>query len=410
MAATLSLNRRAIVQNIATLFSGSLVAQGMTAAALLLTARQLSVEGYGQYAACVSLTSLASILFSLGLDLWLLREGGREPQRLAAYTGSVLGIKAGFGAAWIGILFLLAPMMQQETYPASLLRWSVLLIWLDTVFATLLTAFKAGMRSRAPSALEASADALWCSLTVGLILLGIRQPASYLVVRVIVSSLAFCASLALFRKGFGLRFDLALARQALRGAFPFAASEFLGMVTMRADVVIVGLTLGKIATGLYSPAVGLINMAFLAPLAVYQVAVPVLSNLYQDQPQQARRTAKRFIFLATALGVVLSAAFLAAAPLVVYLLGDSFQGSVAILRILSLVLLFKSISLVLAAIILATGQQARRSLIQAVAAGFNILSNLAVVYLYGINGVAWVYVITEVILITGYGWIVWRKW
>jgi O-antigen/teichoic acid export membrane protein len=400
MTTSISPNRRAIVQNIATLFSGSIVAQAMTALALLFTARQLNVDGYGQYAACVAITSMASILFSLGLDLWLLREGGREPQQLPVNAGSVLAIKGAFGLAWIAGLYLLAPLMKQETYPASLLRWSVLLIWLDTLLATTLTAFKAGLRNRVPAVLEASADALWCGLTVGLIFFGARQPAAYLISRVIVTASALVLGWALLYRSFGLGFDIAVARGALRGAFPFAASEFLGMVTMRADVVIVGLILGKVATGLYSPAVGLINMAFLAPLAIYLVAVPVLSNLYLNHPQQARRTAARFLLLSLGLGVILTAGFAAAAPLVVYLLGASFQGSVDILRILSLVLFFKSGSFALAATILATNQQAKRTMVQAVAAGFNILSNLLVATWIGI----------EVILLVGYGWIVGRKW
>jgi O-antigen/teichoic acid export membrane protein len=410
MSANVSPDRRAIAQNIATLFSGSIVAQGMTALALLLTARQLSVDGYGQYAACVAISSMASILFSLGLDLWLLREGGSEPRQLPVYAGSVLAIKGAFGLVWMAAFFLLVPLLKQETYPASLLRWSLLLIWLDTLLATTLTAFKAGLHNRAPSVLEASADALWCGLTVGLIFLGVRQPDTYLMVRVIVSASALMLGWVIFRGNFGLRFELAIARQALRGSFPFAASEFLGMVTMRADVVIVGLTLGKVATGLYSPSVGLINMAFLAPLAVYLVAVPVLSNLYKNHTQQARRTAVRFILLSIGLGVLLTAGFAAAAPLVVHLLGSAFKGSVEILRILSLVLLFKSVSFAMAAIILATNQQARRTGVQAIAAGFNIFSNILVVYWIGINGVAGIYVLTEVILVVGYAWIVWRKW
>jgi len=410
MNASVSPNRRAIAQNIATLFSGSVVAQGMTALALLLTARQLSVDGYGQYAACVAISSMASILFSLGLDLWLLREGGSEPRQLPVYAGSVLAIKGAFGLVWIAAFFLLAPVLKQETYPASLLRWSLLLIWLDTLLATTLTAFKAGLHNRVPSVLEASADALWCGLTLGLIFLGVRKPDTYLFVRVIVSTTAIMLGWLILRGSIGLRFELAIARQALRGSFPFAASEFLGMVTMRADVVIVGLTLGKLATGLYSPSVGLINMAFLAPLAVYLVAVPVLSNLYANHPQQARKTAIRFIILSAGLGVLLTAGFAVAAPLVVHLLGSSFKGSVEILRILSLVLLFKSVSFAMAAIILATNQQARRTGVQAVAAGFNILANFLVVYWIGINGVAGIYVLTEVILLAGYAWIVWRKW
>ena len=408
MGASVSPNRRVIAQNIATLFSGSIVAQGMTALALLLTARQLSVDGYGQYAACVAISSVASILFSLGLDLWLLREGGQEPGRLATYAGSVLAIKGSFGILWVVGFIVLAPWLKQETYPASLLRWSVILIWLDTLLATTLTAFKAGLRNRVPAVLEASADAVWCGLTVGMLFFGVRQPEHYIIGRVIVSAGALAVGWIMLQRNFGLHFDITVARGALRGAFPFATSEFLGMVTMRADVVIVGLLLGKIATGYYSPAVGLINMAFLAPLAVYLVAVPVLSNLYQNNPGQARKTTKRFLVLSLALGLLLTIGIWTAAPLAVYLLGPAFEGSVIILRILSLVLVFKSGSFVMAASILATNQQAKRTLVQAVAAAFNIGANLLVAAWFGISGVAWVYVLTEVTLLTGYAWIVWR--
>jgi hypothetical protein len=95
MALPINIDRSKIIANIATLFSGSIVAQGMTALTLLLTARQLQVDSYGQYAACITLTSMLSILFSLGLDIWLLREGGKAPHQIGDLAGSVLGVKGG---------------------------------------------------------------------------------------------------------------------------------------------------------------------------------------------------------------------------------------------------------------------------------------------------------------------------
>ena len=409
MIDTLQLNRRTVVQNIATLFSGSIVAQGMTALALLLAARQLGVDGYGQYAACVALTSITAILFSLGLDLWLLREGGRDRVQLPVYAGSVLGIKAILGVGWMAGFFLIAPYLKQETYPVSLLRWSVILIWLDNLLATALTAFKAALCNRVPEILEAGAALLWFGLTVVLIVLGTSQPILFLVIRIPVTAAALILGLFKLKSMIGLRYDSAIARLGLRNAFPFAASDFLAMVMMRADVVIVSLTLGQTATGLYSPAIGLVHLGFLAPIAIYLVAVPVLSNLFQNRPQQARRTSTRTILLSFGLGVCLTAGFAVGAPIVVKLLGPGYQDSVDIIRILSLVLLFKSGSYGMAAIILANDQQARRTLVQTVAAVINLLANLLVVYWVGIRGVAGVYVLTEFILLIGYSWIVWRK-
>ncbi len=404
-------NRSNIIASIATLLSGSVIAQVMTALALLFTARQLSADVYGQYAACIAITSLASIIFSLGLDIWLLREGGRTNHKLAELTGSVLGIKVVFGVIWMILFALITPLLNQDTYPIKLMLWSILLIWLDTLIATTLTAFKAALHNKVPAILEAIADSIWFGLTMLLIFWGVGQPEKYIMIRVGVSSIALLVAILLLIRNVGIKFDQKIAKQALRSAFPFASSDFLAMITMRADVVIISITIGKTATGLYSPAVGLVNMAFLAPMAIYMVMLPVLSNLYKHNPQQAQKTSIRTIFLSLTIGVGLTLIFFFGAPLLPILLGPSYTDSVSALKILSLVLLFKCGSFAFVTIMVATNQQAKRIQIQVIAATINIILNFLIVFKYGINGVAFVYVITEIILFVGYSWYVWRtRW
>jgi O-antigen/teichoic acid export membrane protein len=97
------------------------------------------------------------------------------------------------------------------------------------------------------------------------------------------------------------------------------------------------------------------------------------------------------------------------APLIIRLLGPSYSDSVEVLKILSWVLLFKCGSFAMATILVAKNLQAKRTLIQGIAVTFNIVVNLLIVYTYGINGVALVYVLTEIILFTGYSLYVWRS-
>jgi len=409
MLAPADFKRTKIVGNIATLFSGSVVSQVMTALALLFTARQLNANGYGQYAACIAIASLSSIGFSLGMDIWLLREGGRATHGLGELVGSVLGIKGMIGIVWMLLFSLLAPLLNQDTYPTTLLKWSVLLIWLDTLIATTLTGFKAALENKVPAILEASADFVWFALTLLLIFVGVKQPEIYIQLRVLVSSLALFTALLFLKRFVGVHFNIEVVRIALKKAFPYATSEFLGMVTLRADVVILGLTLGEYATGVYSPAVGLINMALLVPMTVYMVMVPVLGNLYRNHPVQAKKSSIRTIGLLIVIGIGLMLLFFVGSPLIVIILGPTYQASLSVLRILSFVLLFKCVSFSMAAIIVATDKQGTRTVAQTIAAAANIGLNLAVVYRLGVNGVAGVYVITEIILLIGYTWIVWKK-
>jgi O-antigen/teichoic acid export membrane protein len=403
------LNRTKIAGSIATLFSGSVVAQGMTAFALLLTARQLKVDGYGQYAACITLTSMLSIIFSLGLDVWLLREGGRTPSRIAELASSVLSIKASLGLLWIFVFWLLASLLNQQSFPISLLRLCIILTWSDMLLWTGLNVFKAALHNQYPSIIEASADAIWLGCTLLLIYYGIHQPEAYIGIRLLISILALSVTLLMLLKRFGWHYDFQLTLRAIKESFPFSSSEFLSMITMRADVVIISVALGATATGLYSPAVGLVNMAFLVPAAIHIVMVPVLSNLYLNHPQQAKKTAFRTVVLSLLIGIGLTLFFYFGSPLIIPLLGPSYTGSVAILQILSWLLLFKSGSFAMAAILVATDQQIRRTSIQVIAAITNIVLNLLIVFWLGVKGVALVYVITEVILFIGYTWFVVRK-
>jgi O-antigen/teichoic acid export membrane protein len=206
----------------------------------------------------------------------------------------------------------------------------------------------------------------------------------------------------------GLSSSLTTIRRVLREALPFAASDFLGWLSLRADVLIIALALGEQAVGLYAPAVGIVNALFLIPASVHGVMVPVLSRLYPANTGQAEITAKRTVLLLLAIGVGLSLALWASAPLLVSLLSQSFSDSLGVLRILSTILLFKSGSFAMAAILIAIGRQSRRTIVQAVAVALNIGLNLWIVYRLGIEGVAWVYVLTELLTVFGYTWLVQR--
>jgi len=406
----MQLNRRNVVQNIAALFSGSVVAQGMTALALLLTARQLGAATYGQYASCFILASFTSIVFSLGLDIWLLREGGRNPARMADAVGSVLAIKLVLGLGWLAAMLALSPLFDSSTFPTSLLQLSMVSIWLDTLFSTPLTAFKASLRNQYTSLLEGGADTAWFAITLALIAAGERQAANFIWARIAVQAIFLAIALVLVGGIVRLQPNLVTARRAVRETLPFAASEFLAWTSMRVDVLIVALLLGKTEVGQYSPAVGIINAAFLIPAAVYLVVTPVLSNLFVTNVRQGWLTARRSLLLLLAVGVAMSAAmFLLAGP-VVALLGQSFRGSRQVLQILSAILFVHSLSFGLAAILIAANLQTRRTVVQVVAVLVNVSLNLLVVRWAGIRGAAVVYVITEMVLFSGYGWLVWQHW
>jgi O-antigen/teichoic acid export membrane protein len=409
----LVLTRRMVVGNITTLFSGSVVAQGLTALTLLLTARQLGPGGYGQYTGSFALVSFTGILFNLGLDVWLLREGGRDPERLKESAGSVLALKIGLGLIFVALWWGVAGWIRLATFPSELLRLSALTVLFDRLFLTLMTVFKAALKNRLTSVLDILSDGIWFGGTLVLIRLGQVTVPWFFWVRIGALVVMFGVAWGVARRVVHLSVRGDVMQGALRGAFPYASSEFLTWIYMRFDVLIIGFVLGAQAVGLYSPAVSLVNALFLIPAAVHAVFIPILSNLFVHHPIQAWKTAWRSVALLTGLGLALTGGLFLGADLLVGLLGPRYVASVEILKILSLILWLHSIAFGMAAMMVALNLQGRRSVVQAVAVIVNIGLNVAVVRWLEIPGVAWVYVLTEGVLVLGYAWIIvthYRQW
>jgi O-antigen/teichoic acid export membrane protein len=192
-------------------------------------------------------------------------------------------------------------------------------------------------------------------------------------------------------------------RPVLRSTAVFGVSEGLAIIYERADVAIIGYWLGKTAAGLYAPAVSLMTTLFLIPQAIYEVMLPVTSETYARNPLLIRRQAYRIILLSTALGIGMGLGLaVIARPLVWLVYGREYAISGELLTILSAILVLKSVSFAVAAVLTAVGWQNRRVIVQAVAAALNIGLNMALIQTVGLPGVAYVYVLTEAVLMVGY--------
>jgi O-antigen/teichoic acid export membrane protein len=86
-----------------------------------------------------------------------------------------------------------------------------------------------------------------------------------------------------------------------------------------------------------------------------------------------------------------------------FLLGTAYQQTGELLTILSPILIFKSLSFACASLLVAVGWQRYRVVAQVVSAAANILLNVLVIKQFGVQGVAVVYVVSEFILVIGYG-------
>jgi len=233
-------------------------------------------------------------------------------------------------------------------------------------------------------------------------------------------------------------------RDLLRSAHPFLSAEMATSIYLRADLTLVALFLGAWGAGVYGPALNLVNMTFMVPNALYFVVVPILSQVFSGvtespglEPElqaDAENPAKALAMSAfsfrgqinarqsfvrigaaqlaaqTLVGAVMSAVVFTFAPAIIHLVyGSAYQLSVVVLRFLSPIPFLKSMNFGLGALLTTSGGQPQRAMVQVLCAAFNVVANLAVVFPFGIAGVAIVYTFSEVFLLLGYSLTAYRR-
>lgn len=403
---TLPLDRRTLIGRMGAQLTGTVAARALSAIAIIVIARSVGPERFGAYAASMTLAKISSVAFGLGLETWMLRAGARtaSDRDLATVSGNVLTIKATLGILWFAVIVGVAPLVSPTVFPLPVLALCAAIVWFEEIALVAWSTFAARLRNVTASILLIVGQALVCAFVVALALLGSETLVSFLSGRMIATALGAAISLVWLVHVWGVRVDRAQIPGTLRETAPFGASVLLSVIYGSVDVILVAQLLGTTAAGLYSPAATLVTILYLVPTAAYYVMIPVLSQLYNVNRVQLVRTAHRFLWGSIAMGIALGAAlFIGADWMIGLLYGAEYAASAEVLRWLSPVLALHCVSFAFGAQLAATGRQSRRIVVQGVVCVVNIVANLILLPRFGVIGAAYAFLISEVILVAGYG-------
>lgn len=396
--------KQLIIANIIWLLFASVVNQGFTAVSLLITARSLGPFFFGQISACFALTRLISIFFNLGMDTWMLRTGQGCELFIGTTIANVLSVKFMLGVIWfIGLLFL-SQFLDPSTYPLMLLLTSAATVWIEAVISTLVQGFNILLKNDLTIRLNVISSSVLLVGTLVVSALPQSTPLYFAFVRLITSWIAASIGLLWLKRMSSLHPDYNLISTILLQSLPFALSDALLIIYTQADIALVGILLDSQSAGFYSTASGILRTVFIIPSAVFLVMTPIISRLgkQKDFSRFSNISLQTFLSL-LGIGFILWLLIRIGGPLFVMLiLREKFAITGAILTILSPILLFKSCSYALAAIIIATEKQPWRVIVQGIVAFANLCLNIIIIPAYGIIGAAWVYVASEGLLLLGY--------
>lgn len=356
---------------------------------LVLVARVLGAEGYGQLAGTVALAASLSSFVGIGFGLILIKQVSRDPVAFPVYWGRTLIAILVSTPIIVGITLYLATLL----LPAAGGWLTIVLITCsELLFIPLITA-----SSHAFQAHERLGQSIF-----GYVLLNALRLAGVLIMVVLgghgidvfawfyFGATFLSAFVALFQVGrsFGRPcWSLGGMSGEFHEGFLFAMISVASNVHVEIDKTLL-LRLGNaVDAGNYSIAVRVVSTASLPLLSYVLAIVPRLFRHGEQGVRSAAGLSRRLWPPILAYGLVVGLGIQVVAPWLPAIFGIQFGASVDLIRWLAPLPLLVGTSHLLLNVLSCSGMQTTRTLIESFGALFNIGLNLTLIPAMGVTGV-----------------------
>jgi O-antigen/teichoic acid export membrane protein len=334
----LSLARR-VAKNTAWLLLSRLGSQGMALLFGILLARRLGEVGLGQYAFMSSVIFFGNFITTFGTDMLIMRE--MAAKRELSLLPSALLLQLGLSLPFVVLVFLLAPQIPNQSEEA----WLALQVYsLALVPMAFYSVFSAALRGVERMGAFASLNLLNGIMLIGLTWFFLHPGVSIVSVAVLLivvqvgSALAAAVLCAMQIPGFlnAWKTSLPAVGALWRAAAPIAVLGILSALYQRSSIYLISTVQGAAATGLFSAAFRLVEATKLGQIAFLGALFPVMSQAHTDLDPNHKKlfsaSLKLLILLAFGLAVAIYAL---AVPIITLLYGKGFMESTPILKLLA---------------------------------------------------------------------------
>lgn len=393
--------------------SKSVVVVGITAAFsqlisiayLVLLARWVGPEKYAVHVGLFNLCAISAFIVNWGLDTWLLKETSKDQTSSTNMLMKVLLLKFGFGIIWALFLFTIAPVLKPEIFFRKFLVLAILSTLFESLTNSVYTVFLTTNRFKQSSAILLFGRLFRLGSLAGLYFLSIKNLTTIIFIRTLIDMLVMVIAGLIFGLKFsGWKFATKGLKRTFIDSIPFHASDLLYIIFRNVDVTLVTFLSKSLTTiSSYSLMISFFNVISTIILSLMNVVVPSLSK-EQDQSADTRRKASvrtiiGFFIIGLAGWTVISLFGQQAIPLI---LGNQYIMVADFISKTAVIVMISSLNVSLTALIIISNRQKERVVPQIVSLVFKIISSLLFFPMWQVEGLRWVYVLSEIALSLGY--------
>jgi O-antigen/teichoic acid export membrane protein len=391
-----------IVGNFGLLTAFKLLSDVFTFGLFVVLSRTFGETGIGAYSFAVGIGSGFAVFADFGLYRLSIKDLARRDEDFGQELASILALRVALTALSLVALAVTAMILPMEEGIRPVLFIVGLHLLLYGIANGLASVFIARQDMFLSAWIDFGAKALAALAGVSLTLAGLSLP-TVLWALPAATALQIAVASWLVRAKYnptGARPQLATIRTLWRESLPYFSSTLVRYVTIRSDVVLLGFLRGAAAAGVYNVAYRVVFLLMYIPHYASLAVFPVISRLHHRESGEARELIKTSVGWMILIGVPASVGLaLVAEPLIALVFGTQFQRAVPILKSLACLFFLSCLRNMLATVMTACDQQAKRSRLETFAAAIAIVGNLVLIARYGLIGAAAAVLAAECILV-----------
>jgi len=329
---------RLIFKNTAALAASRATESAVSIMLSFFVARRLGASGLGIYSAAIVFFGLIAVASEMGSTNFLIREIAKDRHKTSSYL-SHLGTMS-FAAALLVIAA--ARLIVPHLGYTDELRTCVYIVMCATIPGTWRTIQEAVFVAH--QRVEFVTYSTLCSALVNLVTVLVLLHKGYGIVSLVVAfaavqyvvSICYFLFINSFLQRLRWQFNIATAKELLKGVRAFAGSSILAGLCARPEIVILSLFGNEAQIGFYSAALRLITVWAVIPQTFMTNVYPVLAQVEHEgdriRSQRILDTSLKYL-LACSLPIAVGL-YVAASPVVSLLYGPGFEPSVVALKIM----------------------------------------------------------------------------
>lgn len=392
--------RAVIFRNVA----WSLVAKivGLISALLvgIMVARYLGPEQYGLMNYVVSFVWLFLIIATFGFENIEIREEAKRNDERDKIIGTTFVMRLVLSVAAILMIWLAAYLNEADSYTISLIMiYSVYIIM--TPFDVIRNYFTSQVQNEYIAKVGICRTVFSCLLKV--LLLWLHASLTWFIVSLVVDAAVLAQGYCyVYRRKQGKmrawKFDKGWAKYMLRQSFPLLFSGAAAIALLKLDQIMIGNMIDKTSVGYFSIASRFVEVLIYVPTVLIQTVCPLLVRLRKENMTEYVKKAQQFLNITVWLCVMMAVALsVSSYYLVILTFGMQYVNAVAVLHILAFKLIGVSLNNVSGQLLIIDGKQDLLMLRSLSGCVVCVALNYMIIPFYGITGVAFAAIITQLV-------------